>query len=249
MQPWDEKGFKVPGGKPNERGASQVFTMGNSMLRKTTYGNYPAQVNIMKAVYEGLAVPIDAGLRIETRYFLDLQAKPEAQAMIRSLFLSMQELGKGARRPAGVEKKPIKKLGVLGAGVMGAGVAYVSAKAGIEVVLLDRDQAAADKGKAYSQGVEDKAIERGRSSEAKRDEILSRITPTADYSDLKGCDLIIEAVFEDRGIKADVTKKDRGRDRQGRHLRFEHIDIADYGIGRGLGPAGELHRHSLLLAG
>ena len=207
VQPWDEKGFKVPGGQPNEKGAAQVFTMGNAMLRKTTYGNYPAQLAIMKCVYEGLCVPIDTALRIEARHFLQLMGRPEAKAMIRSLFLSMQELGKGARRPQDQERKKIEKLGVLGAGVMGAGVAYVSAKAGMQVVLLDRDQAAADKGKDYSANVENKAIEKGRSNEAKRDEILGRILPTADYDDLKGCDLIIEAVFEDREIKADVTKK------------------------------------------
>jgi 3-hydroxyacyl-CoA dehydrogenase/enoyl-CoA hydratase/3-hydroxybutyryl-CoA epimerase len=126
--------------------------------------------------------------------------------MIRSLFLSMQALGKGARRPEGIAPAPTKKLGILGAGLMGAGIAHVSAMAGIDCVLLDRDQAAADKGKAYSANIFDKLIGRGRSSEDKKGEVLARIHPTASYDDLKGCDLIIEAVFEDRGIKADVTK-------------------------------------------
>jgi 3-hydroxyacyl-CoA dehydrogenase/enoyl-CoA hydratase/3-hydroxybutyryl-CoA epimerase len=207
VQPWDEKGFRVPGGGPYDKSASVVFTMGNAMLRKQSYGNYPAQINIMKAVYEGLQVPIDAALRIEARYFVDVLSRPESKAMVRSLFLSMQELGKGARRPKDVAESKIKKLGVLGAGVMGAGIAYVSALAGIEIVLIDRDQAAADKGKDYSAKVLDKDIARGRATEAKKVEVLSRIRPTPDYAALSGCDLVIEAVFEDRALKAEVTKK------------------------------------------
>ncbi len=204
IQPWDKKEFSVPGGHPYEN--SQTFIIGTAMLRKTTHGNYPAQLNIMKAVYEGLLVPIEAGLRIETRYFMDLMRRPQTKAMIRSLFLSTQELGKLARRPKGVEPYPIKKIGMLGAGMMGAGIAYVSARAGMEVVLIDRDQTAADKGKAYAVTLLDKAVQRGRMSEADKDAVLARITTTTDYDRLKGADLIIEAVFEDRGIKAEVTK-------------------------------------------
>jgi len=204
VQPWDKKGFKVPGGDPYKN--STVFVMGNAMLRKQTSGNYPAQINIMKCVYEGLQVPIDAGLRIETRYFVDTMRRPEAKAMIRSLFLSMQELGKLARRPEGVDPYDVKKLGMLGAGMMGAGIAYVSALVGIEVVLIDRDQAAADKGKEYSVKLLDKQIERGRMTPEQKDQVLSLIKTTTDYNELKDADLIIEAVFEDRGIKAEVTK-------------------------------------------
>lgn len=207
VQPWDKKGFEVPGGMPNDKGASTVFTMGNAMLRKQSFANYPAQRFIMSCVYEGLIVPIDAGLRIEARYFTKLMGMPESKGMIRSLFLSMQDLGKGARRPAGVPEAAVKKLGVLGAGMMGAGIAYVSAQAGMEVVLLDREVADAEKGKAYSTKLLDDAIAKGRSTEAKKAELLARIKPTTDYADLKGCDLVIEAVFESREIKADVTKK------------------------------------------
>ncbi|TNE56693.1 MAG: 3-hydroxyacyl-CoA dehydrogenase [Alphaproteobacteria bacterium] len=207
VQPWDKKGFKVPGGGPYDKGVSSAFVMGNAMLRKTTQGNYPAQQYIMSCVYEGAQVPIDAGLRIEARYFTKLLMHPASKNMIRSLFLSMQELGKGARRPQGIERAPVKKLGILGAGMMGAGIAYVSAKAGIEVVLLDTDLANADKGKAYSEKLLDKAIERGRSTEEKKQELLSLIKPTTDYADLKDADLIVEAVFENRDIKAEVTKK------------------------------------------
>ncbi len=207
VQPWDKKGFKIPGGTPYDTGNSMTFVIGNALLRKTTYGNYPAQINIMKCVYEGTQVPIDAGLRIEARYFIDLLNRPESKVMIRSLFLSMQELNKGARRPQIADKFKVKKLGMLGAGMMGAGVAYVSAKVGMEVVLIDQEQAAADKGKAYTETVMDKAIGKGRATEEQKEEILSRITATTSYDDLKECDLIIEAVFEDRKVKAEVTKK------------------------------------------
>jgi 3-hydroxyacyl-CoA dehydrogenase/enoyl-CoA hydratase/3-hydroxybutyryl-CoA epimerase len=207
VQPWDKKGFEVPGGLPNDKGTSQIFTMGNSMLRKQSFANYPAQRFIMSCVYEGLIVPIDAGLRIEARYFTKLMGMPESKGMIRSLFLSMQDLGKGARRPAGVPEAAVTKLGVLGAGMMGAGIAYVSAQAGMEVVLLDRSIEDANKGKAYSTKLLDEAIAKGRSTEAKKAELLGRIKTTVDYADLKGCDLVIEAVFESRDIKADVTKK------------------------------------------
>ena len=206
VQPWDEKGYKVPGGGPHD-GGGNLFTMVNANIHKMTYGNFPAQKYIANCVYEGLQVPIDAGLRIETRYFTKLMMDPRSKAMIRSLFLSLQELNKGARRPEGIEKYQIKKLGILGAGMMGAGIAYVSAKAGMEVVLLDTSQEGADKGKAYSEGLLDKAIAKGRSTEEKKAELLGRIKATTDYDDLKGADFIIEAVFEDRSIKADVTKK------------------------------------------
>lgn len=206
-QPWDKKGYRIPGGDPHSKGGSQVFTIGNAMLRKQGHGNYPALQYIMSCVYEGLQVPIDAGLRIESRYFTKLLMDPRSKAMIRSLFLSMQDLTKGARRPVGPDASKVSKLGILGAGMMGAGVAYVSARAGMEIVLLDRDQEAADKGKAYSERLLDKAISRGKSTDAKKAALLSKITATTNYDDLEGCDLIIEAVFESRDIKADVTKK------------------------------------------
>lgn len=207
QQPWDKKGYKVPGGDPKSPEGAQAFVVGNALVHGKTYGNYPAQEYILKCVYEGIQVPIEAGLRIETRYFLKLMSRPEAGNMVRSMFVSMQELNKGARRPQGIERAPTKKLGVLGAGVMGAGIAYVSAMGGMEVILLDRDQESADKGKDYIANAEDKLISRSRSTEKKRDEILSRVHPTTSYEDLKDCDLIIEAVFEDREIKADVTQK------------------------------------------
>ena len=207
VQPWDKKDFKVPGGGPYSPGGAQVFTMGTSMLRKETYGNYPAQRYILSCVYEGLLVPIEAGLRIEARYFTKLLMQPESRNMVRTLFLSMQELGKGARRPAGEARTDVKTLGVIGAGVMGYGIAYVSAMAGIEVILIDSTQERADAGKDNCAKILDKAISRGKSTPEKKAEILARIHPGADYDGLKQADLVIEAVFEDRAVKAEVTKK------------------------------------------
>ncbi|MEG9861889.1 MAG: 3-hydroxyacyl-CoA dehydrogenase NAD-binding domain-containing protein [Parvularculales bacterium] len=206
-QPWDKKRYRIPGGGPHDMGSRAAFTFGNAQLRKNTFGNYPAQEYIMSCVYEGLQVPIEAGLRIESRYFTKAMLHPVSKNMIRSLFLSMQALNKGARRPSNIAPRSVKKLGILGAGMMGAGIAYVSAKAGMNVILLDRDQDSAEKGKAYSTTLLDKQIEKGRTTENKKQDLLARITPTKSYEDLQGCDLVIEAVFEDRVIKADVTKK------------------------------------------
>jgi 3-hydroxyacyl-CoA dehydrogenase/enoyl-CoA hydratase/3-hydroxybutyryl-CoA epimerase len=207
VQPWDKKDFKLPGGGPYSSGGGQVFTMANAMLRKESYGNYPAQRYIMSCVYEGSLVPIDAGLRIEARYFVKLLMQPESRNMIRSLFLSMQELGKGARRPKDAAKTDVRTVGVLGAGVMGGGIAYVSALSGIDVVLVDTTIERANAGRDHAASVIDRQIERGKSTPEKKAEILSRIHPTADFMALKPVDLVIEAVFEDRAIKAEVTKK------------------------------------------
>jgi 3-hydroxyacyl-CoA dehydrogenase / enoyl-CoA hydratase / 3-hydroxybutyryl-CoA epimerase len=192
VAPWDEKGFKLPGGPVYSKAGMMMFPAGNAIFRRETYDNYPAARAIMSCVYEGLQLPIDAALRVESRYFTQILRSNEAAAMIRSLFLSMQELNKGARRPPNVPATKVKKLAIIGAGFMGASVGYVSARAGIEVVLIDRDQESADK---------------GRAKESERDAILSRISATADYNALKDCDLIIEAVFEDRKVKAETYAK------------------------------------------
>ncbi len=206
-QPWDQKDFKIPGGGPYSPGGGQVFTMGNAMLRKESYGNYPAQKFILSCVYEGLQVPIDAALRVEARYFTKLMSLPESRNMIRTLFLSMQDLGKGARRPANEAKTEVKTVGVLGAGVMGGGIAYVSALAGIDVVLVDTTIEKANAGRDHVAGILDKAIERGKSTPEKKADVLSRVHPTADFGDLKTVDFVVEAVFEDRAVKAEATKK------------------------------------------
>ncbi len=207
VQPWDDKSFKLPGGGPYHPAGVQNFLVGNAMLRKQSYGNYPAVLNLMKAVYEGVQVPMDAALRIETRYFIKTLMTPQAQGMIRSLFLSKQELDKGAVRPADVPKSDPKKVTVIGAGMMGAGIAYVQAMAGIETVLIDRDQEAADKGKAHVEELLKKRLSRGQLTQEKFDALLASVTATTDYELIKSSDLVIEAVFENREIKADVTKR------------------------------------------
>ena len=204
--PWDIDGFKLPGGPVYSKAGMMVFPPANAIYRRETYDNYPAARAILQVVYEGLQLPIDQALRVESRWFAKILRSPEAAAMIRSLFVSMQELNKGARRPA-VPAKPLKKIGVLGAGFMGGGIAYVSALAGLEVVLIDRDPETAEKGKAHSQKLMTDQVNRGRATTADRETVLSRIHPTADYVELKGCDLVVEAVFEDRKVKEEVISR------------------------------------------
>lgn len=207
-QPWDKKGFKVPGGAGQfDPRFVETFMVGASLMQKETFHNYPAPQAIMSCVYEGLQVPIDAGLRIEQRYFTKLLLDPVARNMIRTVFVNKGAADKLARRPKGYDKLQVKKLGVLGAGMMGAGLAYVAALVGIEVVLLDRELKFAEKGKAYSESLLANRIKKGRTTQEKAAAVLSLIKPTADYADLANCDLIIEAVFENREIKADVTRK------------------------------------------
>jgi 3-hydroxyacyl-CoA dehydrogenase/enoyl-CoA hydratase/3-hydroxybutyryl-CoA epimerase len=207
QQPWDIKGYKIPGGAVSSPAVQQVFMASNAMLRAKTFGNYPAPANILSCVYEGLITDIDTGLQTEARYFVETVMSPEAKNMIRTLFFSMGEANKLAARPAGVPVQKYSKIGVLGAGMMGAGVAYVAAKAGLQVVLIDMAQEAADKGKAYSQALVAKQVERGQLAQDKAEALLARITPTTDYALLQGAEMVIEAVFEDRAIKADVTRK------------------------------------------
>ena len=207
VQPWDEKGFRLPSGAPYTPKGMMIWAAASSSLRKMSYGNYPAQKAILSALYEGIQVPIDAGLRIEARQMTKVIMDPVSRNMVRSLFVNMQALNKGARRPKDFEKYDVKKVGILGAGLMGAGIAYVTAKAGIEVILIDQNQEGADKGKDYSVKLLDKALSRKKTTEEKKEKLLGLITPTTDYAKLNGADLIIEAVFENRDIKADVTAK------------------------------------------
>ncbi|MER9072360.1 3-hydroxyacyl-CoA dehydrogenase NAD-binding domain-containing protein [Mesorhizobium sp. M0904] len=207
VAPWDEKGFKLPGAPIYSVAGANLWPPAIAILRRETYGNYPAAAAILKCVYEGLLVPFDTALRIEQRYFTEIMQTREAAAMIRSLFVSLQELNKGARRPAGVPETTFKKIGVLGAGFMGAGIAYVTAKAGIPVVLLDRDMESAAKGKAHSETLISDQVKKGRAKPQDKDRLLSLITPTADYADLAGCDLVVEAVFEDSAVKKDATEQ------------------------------------------
>ncbi len=205
--PWDTEGFRLPGGPVYSKAGMMTFPAANAIYRRETYDNYPAARAILQVVYEGLQLPIDTALRVESRWFAKILRSPEAAAMIRTLFVSMQDLNKGARRPANEPPTSLKKIGVVGAGFMGAGIAQVTAAAGLQVVLIDRDQETADKGKAGLHKALSDRVMKGRMKGAERDELLARITPTADYAVLKDCDLVIEAVYEDRKVKSDVIAK------------------------------------------
>ncbi|UWQ55217.1 3-hydroxyacyl-CoA dehydrogenase NAD-binding domain-containing protein [Leisingera caerulea] len=207
VKPWDAKGYKMPGGAPYHPAGFMTFVGASAMVHGKTQGAFPAAKALLSSIYEGALVDFDTALKIEARWFTNVLMNPSSSAMIRSLFLNKQALEKGAVRPAGVPDQSVKKIGVLGAGMMGAGIALVSAQAGMEVVLIDRDQDAADKGKAYSAAYMDKGIKRGKATEEKKEALLAQITATTDLDALKGCDLIIEAVFEDPGVKAEMTKK------------------------------------------
>jgi 3-hydroxyacyl-CoA dehydrogenase / enoyl-CoA hydratase / 3-hydroxybutyryl-CoA epimerase len=206
VKPWDQKGWKMPGGAPYHPAGFMTFVGASAMINGKTKGVYPAAKALLSAVYEGALVDFDTALKIEARWFTHVLMNPSSSAMIRSLFLNKEALEKGANRPA-VPDQRVRKVGIMGAGMMGAGIAYVSANAGIEVVLIDQEQAAADRGKAYSEGLLDKGMKRGRVTAEKKDEVLGRITATTDYAALSGCDLIVEAVFEDPRIKAEVTRR------------------------------------------
>ena len=207
LAPWDEPKFRAPSGKVYSPAGMMIWPPANAIYRRETHDNYPAAKAILHAVYEGLQLPMDQALKVESRYFANILRSKEAAMMIRSLFLSKGELEKGARRPKGVGPTSLKKVGVVGAGFMGAGVAYVTAQAGMEVVLVDRDQEAAEKGKSYSHKLVTDQINKGRAKTADRDALLGRITATADYGELASCDLVIEAVFEDPKVKDEVIRK------------------------------------------
>jgi 3-hydroxyacyl-CoA dehydrogenase/enoyl-CoA hydratase/3-hydroxybutyryl-CoA epimerase len=209
-QPWDTPKFRFPGGDSRAPAIVQLWSVAPSIAAAKSQGNYPAVEHIMSAIFEGGLLDFDAACVVESRYFAACCMSPASKNMIGTLWYQLNAIKKGASRPAGVPKGKVNKLGILGAGMMGGGIAYVSAKVGIEVVLLDSSADAADKGKAYSQGLLAKAVAKGRTSVQQRDALLARIRTTTSFDDLAGCDLVIEAVFEDRTIKADVTKKAEG---------------------------------------
>jgi 3-hydroxyacyl-CoA dehydrogenase/enoyl-CoA hydratase/3-hydroxybutyryl-CoA epimerase len=205
-QPWDEKRYQVPGGGADSVAFAQTMMGSNAMTHANTYGNMPSQQAILQSVYDGLGLPMDRAAKVETRQFIRVLQDPTARAMLRTLFFSLQECQKGARRPKDVPRFDVKKVGIIGAGLMGQGIAHVSAKAGIDVVLLDRDLASAERGKEKVSKTLERRLQKGRTTPDRVEGILSRIHASEDYTDLKGCDVVVEAVFEDRGIKAKVTK-------------------------------------------
>jgi 3-hydroxyacyl-CoA dehydrogenase/enoyl-CoA hydratase/3-hydroxybutyryl-CoA epimerase len=208
VQPWDQKGYRVPGGVAfASAGTTQTFMGATALVAKKTLHNYPAPAAILSCVYEGTLLPIEKGLEVESKYFATLVTGPVARNLIRTMFVNKGNADKLSVRPADVPKSKVTKLGVLGAGMMGAGVAYVSAMQGMEVILIDSTAEQAEKGKAYSVKLLAKDVEKGRRTQEQAEAVLARIKPTVDYAQLEGADLVIEAVFEHRGIKADVTAK------------------------------------------
>ncbi|MEP5761992.1 MAG: 3-hydroxyacyl-CoA dehydrogenase NAD-binding domain-containing protein [Litoreibacter sp.] len=206
VKPWDEKGYKMPGGAPYHPAGFMTFVGASAMVHGKTQGVYPAAKALLNAVYEGAMVPFDTAIKVEARWFTNVLMNPSSSNMIRSLFINKEALEKGAVRPD-VADQSVKKVGVIGAGMMGAGISLVSALAGIEVVLIDATQEAADKGKSYTTTYMDKGIARKKATPEKKEAVLGLINATTDYDALKGCDLIVEAVFEDVSVKAEVTKK------------------------------------------
>ncbi|MBM7059251.1 enoyl-CoA hydratase/isomerase family protein [Pseudomonas sp. UL073] len=204
-QPWDVAGYKMPGGTPSSPNVAQMLSIAPSVLRDKTKGCFPAPEKILSAAVEGAQVDFDTAHIIEARYFTELVTGQVAKNMIGTFWFQLNEINAGKSRPQGFPVSATKKVGVLGAGMMGAGIAYVSAVAGIDVVLKDVSLEAAEKGKAYSAGLLDKQVARGKLSAEKRDALLARIKATASDADFEGCDLIIEAVFEDRALKGKVT--------------------------------------------
>ena len=207
QQPFDVKGYKIPGGDPKTPAVAQMLAIAPAMLRDKTKGCYPAPEAIMAAAVEGAQVDVDTALTIESRYFTYLATGQVSKNMIGTFWHGMNAIKAGASRPKDIAKWQASKVGVLGAGMMGAGIAYSTAIKGVPVVLKDVSVENAEKGKAYSQKLLDKKVSQGRMTAEKRDQVLSLITATASAEDLKGCDLIIEAVFENQELKAKVTQE------------------------------------------
>jgi 3-hydroxyacyl-CoA dehydrogenase/enoyl-CoA hydratase/3-hydroxybutyryl-CoA epimerase len=207
QQPWDAPKFRFPGGDSRSPAALQLLAIAPSIASARSWSNYPAVQHIMSAVFEGGLLGFDAACEVESRYFAACAMSQQSRNLIAAMWYQLNAVRKGASRPAGIAASKAGRLGILGAGMMGSGIAYVSARAGIEVVLLDTTRESAERGKAHAQVLLDKALAKGRTTREGRDAVLARIAPTTRYEDLAGCDLVIEAVFEDRAIKADVTKR------------------------------------------
>ena len=207
LQRWEQKGFTIPGGGVQTAAGHQTFAAGNAMLAKKTKNNLLAPRAIMSAAYQGLQLPIDRGVEIETRYFLQCLRSPQTKATMRTFFFGLNSTHKGRARPQGCAPHKVSKVSVLGAGMMGGGIAYACSKVGIDVVLKDIDQDAAQRGKSYSQGMCARAVKRRRLTQQQAEAQLQKIHPTEQICDLADSDLIIEAVTEDRGIKEKVIRE------------------------------------------
>ena len=205
-QPWDTKGYKIPGGNIRNPQVAQMVTMGAPMIRKNTRGLLPAPEKIFDVAVQALTVDFETAMRIESRGLAELALTPQAKNMINTFFFQMNKVNGGASRPKDVPPQKTEKVGILGAGMMGQGIAYSSAMVGIEVVLKDISLDAAVKGKAYTQALLQKRVDKGRMTSEKMAQVLSLIHPTASDEDLDGCDLIIEAVFENMTLKHQMTR-------------------------------------------
>lgn len=208
VQPWDKKGYKLPGGAgPSSPAVAQMLVVSNAMLQAKTFHNLPAPKAILSCLYEGPQLPMDKALEVEAKYFTLLQLDPVSRNMIRTLFINKGKADKLMHRPEGIARTTFRRIGVVGAGLMGAGIAFHCARLGIETVLIDRDRQAADKGKAYAAKRLERDIAKGRMSRDEAETILARIHPTTDYAGLAEVELVVEAVFEDRALKADITRR------------------------------------------
>jgi 3-hydroxyacyl-CoA dehydrogenase/enoyl-CoA hydratase/3-hydroxybutyryl-CoA epimerase len=207
QQPYDVKGYKVPGGLPTHPSLAKMLPIAPAMMRAKTKGTLPAPESILSVMVESLQVDIESAMRIESRYFVELVCGQVSKNMIGTFWFQLNEIKAGAARPKGIAPSKVKKVGILGAGMMGAGIAYSSANKGLEVVLKDISKENAERGKAYTQNLLDKKVKKKYLSSEQRDDVLALIKASDDYQDLNGCDLVIEAVFEDRALKATVTKE------------------------------------------
>ena len=206
-KPWDEKGFRIPGGSLNSPSVAQMLSIAPAILKQKTAGLLPAPEKILATMVEGMQVDFDTASQIESRYFVELACSPVSKNLIKAFWYQLNQIKAGVGRPKDYSTKPIKKVGILGAGMMGAGIAYACANKGISVILKDVSLDAAEKGKQYSEKLLSKKVLASRLSAQKKSEILSLIQPTGSAKDLKGCELVIEAVFENRDLKAQVTKE------------------------------------------
>ena len=207
IKAWDDKSYKMPGGGPYHPNGYMTFAGASVMVNSKTQGAFPAAKTLLSAVYEGAQVPFETALKIEARWFTKILMNPSSESMIRSLFIIKEALEKGAVRPKDIPNQKVEKIGILGAGMMGAGISYVSALAGIKVVLLDMKEEDAQKGKVHAENLLNVGLKRKKIDEKKKSAVLDLICPTTKFEDLKDCDLIVEAVFEDPAVKAEVTKK------------------------------------------
>ena len=247
--PWDRQGYRMPGGTPQSPKLAAFLPAFPALLRQQTKGAiYPAQRAILSAAVEGASTDFDTASRVESRYLTSLIVGQNFKNMTQAFFFDLQAINAGKFRPEGVERFQATKVAVLGAGMMGAGIAYSCARAGMQVVLKDVSLESAERGKAYTEKLNAKGVERGKLTQEKADELLARITPTADPADLAGCDLVIEAVFEDPSLKHQVFAEIAESREPRRAAVLQHLDAADHRARDRRRPAGGLHRPALLLA-